>query len=100
MDVRGPANSHDANSKMSQVNRGHVRYETAESPSSKTPQFTPHSEAPEIAVLTQQLKAVPEVREELITQTIAKLRQGQLSTRKSAERTAEAILGMLSQDES
>ena len=99
MDVRGPANSHDANNKMSQVKRGHVRYESAEStPTSKTPAFTPHSEAPEIVGLTQKLRAVPEVREELVTQTIAKLREGHFSTRKSAERTAEAILGTLSKE--
>ena len=97
MDVRGPADSHDANSKMSQVRR--VRYESAQLiPSSKSPTFMPHSEAPEIAGLTEQLKALPEVREELVAQTIAKLREGHFSTRRSAERTAEAILGTLSKE--
>ena len=97
MDVRGPADSHDANSKLSQVRR--VRYESAQLiPSSKSPTFMPHSEAPEIAGLTEQLKALPEVREELVAQTIAKLREGHFSTRRSAERTAEAILGTLSKE--
>lgn len=93
MDVRGPAESHDANNNISQV-RGSVRFESAESsPSSKPPMFTTHVESPGIVRLTQQLKELPEVREELVAQTIAKLREGYFSTPESAERTAEAILG-------
>jgi len=94
MDVRGPAESHDANNNMSQVRREPLRFESAEGvPNSKPPQFTSHSAAPEIVRLAQTLKALPEVREELVTQTIAKLRAGEYSSRKSAERTAEAVLG-------
>lgn len=99
MDVRGPAESHDANNQMSRVRLEPVRYESAETVSNtKSHLFTPHSEAPEIVGLTQQLKAMPEVREELVTEMIAKLREGHFSTRKSAERTAAAILGTLSKE--
>lgn len=94
MDVRGPAESHDANNNLSQVRRGPLRFESADGmPNSKLPQFTPHTTAPEIVRLTETLKDIPEVREELVARIIEKLRAGEYSSRRSAERTAEAILG-------
>jgi hypothetical protein len=102
MDVRGPAESHDPNNNsVSQVRRELLRYESAdEASSSHRPksQFIEHASAPEINRLAQQLKALPEVREELVTQVVAKLRDGHYSTRKSAEKTAEAILRTLSRE--
>ena len=98
MDVRGPADSHDVNKHLAQVRR-ELRFESAEaSPNSKPSQFSTRAESPEIVQLTQQLKSLTEVREELVAQTVAKLREGHYSTRKSAEKTAEAILSTLSKE--
>lgn len=99
MDVRGPADPQNANNQLSQVQRDQVRYESAEnSPNSKGPNFSLHTAAPEIVQLVRELKEFPEVREELVQQTIAKLRDGQYSTRESAEQTAEAVLRLLSEE--
>ena len=93
MDVRGPADSHDVNDKVSQLRQKLMRIETAAAAQSPNPHhFAENPAATETVRLIQKLKAVPEVREELVTQTIAKLREGYYSTRKSAEETAEAVL--------
>lgn len=99
MDIRGPADRHNANNQLSQVQRELVRFESeGESPAAKGPQFPMHSATPEIAALVRELQALPEVREELVQQTIEKLRDGQYSTRASAEQTAEAVLRMLNEE--
>lgn len=93
MDVRGPADSHDANDKFSQVRQKLMRIEAADSSrNSKPHQLAENPAKTETARLIQELQALPEVREELVTLTMAKLRAGYYSSRKSAEETAEAIL--------
>ena len=95
MDVRGPADSHDKNN-ISHVRQQNLHFDSAEPlPGSSALPFTTHSQAREIVGLTEQLKALPEVREELVSQALLKLREGHFSTKESAERTAEAILGTL-----
>lgn len=96
MDVRGPADGHDANN-LSRVRRELLRFETHEAQSGPKSQqlsrVNSHAEAStEIVQLVQQLQALPEVRAELVTQAIAKLRAGEFSTRESAEATAQAVL--------
>lgn len=99
MDIRGPADRQNANNHLSQVQRELVRLEpAAESPSSKGPQFALHTAAPEIVQLVRELKALPEVREELVQQTISNLRDGHYSTRESAEQTADAVLRLLNEE--
>lgn len=99
MDIRGPADQRDANNHLSQLQREIVRIEPGgESPSAPGPQFSSHTAAPEIAQYLRELKALPEVREELVQETISKLREGQYSTRQSAEQTAEAVLRMLNEE--
>jgi hypothetical protein len=102
MDVRGTADSHDPNSNsVSQVRREVLRYESAEEATGAhhaKSHIIERSTAPEILDLVQQLKVLPEVREELVTEAGAKLRDGHYSTRKNAEKTAEAILRTLGRD--
>ena len=99
MDIRGPADRPGANNHLSQLQREIVRIESeGGSPSAKGPQFASHTTAPEIAQLVRELKALPEVREEIVQETISKLREGQYSTRESAEQTAEAVLRMLNEE--
>lgn len=99
MDIRGSADRQNANNQLSQVQRELVRIETeGESPATKGPQFPVRTAAREIAQLVRDLQALPEVREELVQETISKLRDGHYSTRESAEQTADAVLRMLNEE--
>ncbi len=96
MDIRGPADRPTPNNQLSQLQREIVRIESEpESTPAKGPQFTSHAAAPQIARLVRELKALPEVREDLVQETISKLRDGHYSSRDSAEQTAEAVLRVL-----
>lgn len=99
MDVRGTPDRTEANNKLSQLNRDQIRIESAEGkPKAKGLQVTPSDATSEVARLLQELRALPEVREEIVQTAIQKLQSGDYSNRESAEQTAEAILGMLDTD--
>lgn len=84
---------------MSKVQREQVRIEAeGESPISKGPQIPLRTSSSEVDQLVSELRALPEVREELVQQTIQKLRDGEYSTRESAEQTADAVLRMLNKE--
>lgn len=96
MDIRGPLGGGDAKDNLSHIRPEPIRHEahSLNGPNlSDVKSQTPESEINE---LVNNLKQVPEVREELVTQTIAKLRDGELLTRASAEKTAQAILELMS----
>lgn len=99
MDVRGSTDSHEANNKLSQLRQEILRFEAAEgTPDAKSTSSKASVDDSEIVRLLQQLKAVPEVRAELVALSVAKLREGHFSTRESAERTAEAVLRTMSKE--
>ena len=78
MDIRGPADRPDPNNQLTQLQREIVRIEQeGDSPLAKGPQFTSHVAAPQIVGMVRELKALPEVREELVQETISKMRDGQ-----------------------
>ena len=97
MDVRGPTDSHNANgNKLPHVNQ--IRIESGSEVRPKASSFTTSSAESEVVTLLQQLKEIPEVREELVAEMVTKLSDGYFSTRESAEKTAEAILGIQSRE--
>lgn len=99
MDVRGSTDSHEANNKLSQLRQEILRFEAAEGPpDAKGTQSQLSVDGSEIVQLLQQLKAMPEVRAELVELAVTKLREGHFSTRESAERTAEAVLRTISKE--
>lgn len=100
MDVRGPADGQDVPPKVSRTRLELLRDELRDGshPQSHASPFVAHATAPEILQLVQKLRELPEVRGELVAEAAVKLREGQLSTRESAERTAEAILRTLARE--
>lgn len=90
MDVRGPIDG-EANGNLSHLRNESVRHESHSLNGPKVSSATSRAPESEISQLVERLKSVPEVREELVAQTISKLRSGELLTRESAERTAKAI---------
>ena len=100
MDVRGPADGQDVPRNVSPTRRELLRDEltAAASPKSSALSDGQQDFAPEIPRLVQQLRALPEVRAELVAAAARKLKAGHYSTRESAEKTAEAILRTLTKD--
>lgn len=95
MDIRGPADSHDSNGKLPQIQGNTTRIEPGATGLSSAPHATEHIAATAMTNLLEELRSIPEVRPELVAQTIAKLREGHYLTQESAEETAEAILGAI-----
>ena len=99
MDVRGPADKSGVGNDLIRVNGERVRFEPAEQlPNSKGQANSFHSSEGKLAELVRQLKELPEVREDLVKETIVKLRDGQYATRESAEQTAERVMQLMSEE--
>ena len=97
MDVRGPTDRNGASSESSPLHGERIRHESAQDVlASKGPKVSVRITASELVQLVRQLKELPEVREDVVKETIVKMRDGQYATRESAEQTAEAIMRLSS----
>lgn len=95
MDIRGPFNNPALTGDVSQTQR-HLKSHSVEDVNKShlagkaSVQAAPNSTT--LSRLTTELRRVPEVREELVSQVSERLGTGHYFTRAAAERTAAAIM--------
>ena len=89
MDVGGPSRN---DAKLDGNRMDVVRLDGNEESPSKASVPTPSAIENDVLELVHRLRQLPEVREEIVQASIAKLSRGEFTNRESAERTAEAIL--------
>lgn len=94
MDVRGPIEGGDVKGNLSQVRHESVQHPAHKAAGPHEKHSTSNRTDSEINQIVEQLKQVPEVRVEVVAQTLEKLRSGELLTRASAENAAKAILDL------
>lgn len=92
MDVRGPIEGGDVKGNFAQVRHESVQHSAHKAAGPHEKQAISNRTDSEINQIVARLKEVPEVRAEMVAQTLEKLRSGELLTRASAENTAKAIL--------
>ncbi len=73
-------------------NRSGTNVDKQQVDGSQEAQATDHSNSPEIQRLTQQLREIPDVREDVVQAVAARIAEGEFATREAAEKTAAKII--------